>query len=281
MISWRRVYSNQVCHLWVSLRYNRDTLQRTDKPRLSDQPSTAHRVDTTQNCSWYISAMENSTKMYRIYKTITRMLNDRGYLLSQKELERTADQVRGGKCSSCIWTNMCMNCTAVTVSLGMDSCVSCTDLFYDDVIYDLDVLLSLDFSWILQLYMDAHSCEPFFICCVLRVHKRSCRFPNAKIDRVFWLIMFRGMVARRNESSVLSSLSYLLSVTYIHQIVVRLTIIRWQSYADQAYNVHEHQMFPIQITIMLPLSSTFIVTKIYLLSVEYCLQFTHRISPIF
>lgn len=38
--------------------------------------------------------MENSTKLYRIYKTITQMLNDRGYLLSQKELERSAEQFR-------------------------------------------------------------------------------------------------------------------------------------------------------------------------------------------
>jgi hypothetical protein len=38
--------------------------------------------------------MEGSTKLYRIYKTITKMLDDRGYLLSQKELNRTVEQVR-------------------------------------------------------------------------------------------------------------------------------------------------------------------------------------------
>jgi predicted dithiol-disulfide oxidoreductase (DUF899 family) len=37
--------------------------------------------------------MEGSTKLYRIYKTITKMLDDRGYLLSQKELNRTIEQV--------------------------------------------------------------------------------------------------------------------------------------------------------------------------------------------
>lgn len=38
--------------------------------------------------------MEGSTKLYRIYKTITKMLDDRGYLLSQKELNRTIEQFK-------------------------------------------------------------------------------------------------------------------------------------------------------------------------------------------
>ena len=44
--------------------------------------------------------MEGSTKLYRIYKTITKMLDDRGYLLSQKELNRTIEQVRAASYSA-------------------------------------------------------------------------------------------------------------------------------------------------------------------------------------
>mmetsp|Transcript_39791 Transcript_39791/g.55260 ORF Transcript_39791/g.55260 Transcript_39791/m.55260 type:complete len:203 (+) Transcript_39791:233-841(+) len=38
--------------------------------------------------------MDNCTNLFRVYKTVTAMLDDRGYLLSQKELERTKDQFR-------------------------------------------------------------------------------------------------------------------------------------------------------------------------------------------
>eukprot|EP00959_Pyramimonas_sp_CCMP1952_P455639 9471868-Pyramimonas_sp.AAC.2 len=37
--------------------------------------------------------MDNCTRLYRIYSTITTMLNDRGYLLSTRQLEPTKDQV--------------------------------------------------------------------------------------------------------------------------------------------------------------------------------------------
>mmetsp|Transcript_33388 Transcript_33388/g.72857 ORF Transcript_33388/g.72857 Transcript_33388/m.72857 type:complete len:203 (-) Transcript_33388:658-1266(-) len=38
--------------------------------------------------------MDNCTRLFRIYSTITTMLNDRGYLLSTRQLEPTKDQFR-------------------------------------------------------------------------------------------------------------------------------------------------------------------------------------------